>query len=402
MSTEGKAHSHIGASGMYRWSVCPRSVKLSEGMPNRTSAAAAEGTVAHMIAEKALQDPVIRNGAQAMLGTVFKCEGHEITVDQEMVDGVQMYVDEVLSGPKTAVRHVEHRFDLSSLYPGLFGTADHVKWFSKDRLLTVTDFKYGAGIRVDVVEDGKPNPQLCYYALGALLTLRYPAREIEMVIVQPRHEHPDGPIRRHRMSVVEMLDFQTDLVEFATATQNDNAPIKAGEHCRFCLAAPKCPELTAQANRAAAGAFTVPPQDSRTAYDPDKLAEAIRLADVVEGWAKSVREFAYAEAEAGRIVPGFKLVAKQARRAWKDVAAAERALKVVGLGETQMYAIPELRSPAQIETVLKDQFKYKPAQRAAVVGPLCEAKSSGNALVPDSDSREAVVKQSAADAFAND
>jgi hypothetical protein len=381
-----KAHSTIGASSMYRWSACPGSVRLSEGMPNKTSIYAAEGTAAHALAESMLSGKPITT-------QFIIVEGHRIEVTDEMRDFCKVYVDTCLEGGKTDMRHVEHRFDLSAIYPGLFGTADYVRYNHAHRLLTVVDFKYGAGIPVEV----KDNPQLYYYALGALLTLKYPALEVEMVIVQPRCHHADGPVRRHRISVIDMLDFKVDLVEFATATQNDNAPLHSGDHCRFCPAAPKCPELTAKANHAAADAFA-PPKDSSAPYDANKLAEALRLADVVEGWAKSVREFAYAEAEAGRTVPGFKLVAKQARRSWKDVAEAEVALRAAGLGETQMYAEPVLRSPAQIETVLKDLGK-KPAVRQAIVEPLTEKKSSGNVLAPDSDGRQAVVKQSAADAF---
>lgn len=378
-----KAHSHIGASSMYRWSACPGSVKLSDGMPNITSAYTAEGTAAHGIAERLLRDRM------AAYPATMQVEGHEIEVTEEMLDAVRVYLEECTNGPKTAARHIEHRFDLSHVYPGLFGTSDYVRYDHAAKLLTVIDYKHGAGIPVEV----KDNPQLYYYALGALLTLKYPALEVEMVIVQPRCHHPDGPVRRHRISVIDMLDFQVDLIQYAKATEDPNAPITPGLHCRFCLAAAVCPALASKAQSAAALAFA-----PDTKYDPAKLAEALSLADTVEGWAKSVREFAYAQAEAGNAIPGWKLVAKQARRAWRDIGAAEQALKLVGLGETQMYAMPELRSPAQIETVLKD-LKMKPVDRLSVISPLVEKKSSGNVLAPEGDGRPAVSKQSAADAF---
>ena len=44
------AHSKIGASSKDRWSQCPGSVRLSEGIPSISSAYAEEGTLAHSLA----------------------------------------------------------------------------------------------------------------------------------------------------------------------------------------------------------------------------------------------------------------------------------------------------------------------------------------------------------------
>ena len=47
-------------------------------------------------------------------------------------------------------RHIEQQFDLSSVHHGCFGTADAVIWDAKAKLLTVMDYKHGAGIPVNV------------------------------------------------------------------------------------------------------------------------------------------------------------------------------------------------------------------------------------------------------------
>jgi hypothetical protein len=382
-----KAHSSIGASSMYRWSACPGSVRLSRGIKAPTSKYAAEGTCAHDLAEACLRSHI---PPQHYRGNTRMADNQTFVVDDEMVEAVQMYLDAIKAecGPFDEL-FVEHKFALTEVHPDLFGTSDAVIWKPEPRELVTFDFKYGAGVPVDVVD----NKQLKYYSLGALVTLKLPAVTVKQGIVQPRCPHPDGPVRFHTFDAIDLLDFKVDLQQFAQATEDPDAPLAAGEWCRFCPAAATCPMKFAQAQAVAAMAF-----EEVMAYDPKKLAYAIKLAEQLKPWIEQVHSFAYQEAEAGRVPPGYKLVDKVARRQYRDEAAAEAALKTAGLGETQMYPLPKLRSPAQIEDVLKG-LKMSPAERAAILEPITEKKSSGHALVPDSDKRVAVSRQSAADAF---
>jgi hypothetical protein len=369
------AHSPIGASSMYRWSACPGSVRLSAGVESKSSKYAEEGTEAHEWAAKVLTLDAVLDDVPSV----------------EMTDAVKVYRDECFADVG-AERLVEHKFDLTQVYPGLFGTADCVVWIPAQKLLRVIDFKYGAGIPVEVTG----NPQLRYYALGALMTCGYHPTEVEMVIVQPRCPHPAGPVRRERISAADLIDFATELIDYAKATENPDAPVVPGDHCRFCPAsgAGRCPAIREKANAVAARVFA-----PGVAYDATELADALRWAPVLEAWLKNMREFAYAEAEAGRCPPGFKLVAKRASRVWKDEASAEQACKSLGLGELEMYGEPNLVSPAQIEKALTAR-KIKPADRKAALDPLVESVSSGHTLVADSDPRPPV-RQDAAEVFSN-
>lgn len=379
---------------MHRWAACPGSVALSDGIHAPTSRYAAEGTCAHDLAAGCLiagVDPDVYFGAKRA------ADGFEFTVDEEMVDGVRLYIEagaDLFDKAAGDEMHVERKFDLSHVYPGLYGTNDRIIWKPAQRRLIVDDFKYGAGTPVEV----KGNKQLRYYGLGAVLTLNLPVMEVWNRIIQPRCPHPDGPIREEKLNALDLLDFRGELIAAAKATKAADAGLVAGDHCQFCPAAGVCPELAKKAQHAAALAFenVVPPTpENPKGIDYDKLAEALRLAPVVKSWATAVDELAYAEAESGKTIPGYKLVDKRANRTWVDVAKAEQTLKELGLGETQMYPLPVLKSPPQIEKVLgKKEF--------AVIAPgLVERKSSGHALVPDSDKRPAVTKQSAADVFTN-
>jgi hypothetical protein len=354
------AHSKIGASSMSRWSKCPASVRLSENMPNTSSVYALEGTKAHELAEKILR------GEKVDLSQY----------DEETVEAVMVYVDAFKKAAIDCTFYkVEQRFDLSAIYPGLYGTGDGLIYHEKTKVLQIWDYKHGQGIAVEVVN----NQQLQYYALGALLASKVPCSEVKMVIAQPRAYHPDGPIRSWTIPVTDLLDFSADLIEAAQRTEDPNAPIVSGDHCRFCPAAPVCPELNEKAIETAKNEF------SPTYYDPIKLADTLDKLPAIEAWIKAVREFAFREAETGKEIPNYKLVPKRATRKWKG--SEEEIEKVLlmefGLHYMEVKHEPELKSPAQIEKLIPKEMKAR-------LEEIVSKESSGSTLVPSSDKRQSV------------
>ena len=349
------AHSKIGASSMSRWIKCPGSVRLSKDIPNVSSPYAEEGTLAH---EKA---------ADILTGKSVKFES------EDMEEAVQTYVDYVLTVSHLQKFWIEHRFDLSNLHPGLFGTADAVVYNEKRKTLYVIDYKHGMGIPVEV----ENNPQLMYYALGALMSFNLPCETVEIVVVQPRCFHPDGPIRKQAISAFKLLDFAADLITYAKATEDENAPIVSGDHCKFCPAAGVCPELHKKSITAAKEEFM-----PALSYDPKKLSETLALIPMIKDWCNSVHEFAYNEANAGRIPPGWKLVEKRATRKWKNEEEIPSVLiKDFCLSDHQIFK-RSLNSVAQIEKLLPKGEKEK-------LSPFYASESSGTTLVSDSDKRPA-------------
>lgn len=360
------AHSRIGASSMHRWAACPGSVKLSENIPPKTSKYAEEGTLAHDLAAKILSH-------QALAGAA---------ITEEMLEAVQVYTTAVFEAADEYPDNkllVEHRFDLSSIHPGLFGTADAVVFNPTRSLLQVFDYKHGQGIAVGVEE----NEQLMYYGLGALLSTGFKCRNVELIIVQPRCMHPDGPIRRWLFDSFLLLDFAADLKKFAEATEKPNAPLVPGDHCRFCPAAGVCPAIHSKAIALAQEEFS-----PAFSYDPEKLSKTLEMLDVIETWAKNVREFAYNEAEHGRCPPGWKLVEKRPTRKWTDEELVMREIqknKLLNLVETSV------KSVAQAEKVLgKELFKE-------ILESYVTKTSSGLALVHASDKRPPANVGAAAD-----
>lgn len=355
------AHSKIGASSMDRWSACPGSVRLSEGIPSISSSYAEEGTLAHSLAAEWIATGVVP--AALGPGDLFS---HK---QGEMRDAVAVYVEYIAPKQATHTVYLEHRFDLSSVHPGCFGTADAVAWDPKTKHLEVIDYKHGAGVYVPAVD----NPQLRYYGLGALLDLKLPAKTITLTIVQPRYEAHEGPIRSETLDVIDMLDFLADLKQYAAATEAPDAPLHPGEHCRWCPAARICPELGKQANEVAKMEFGNSPT-----YDATKLKEALDKREIVKAWLKTIDEFAYDVLEKGGEIPGYKLVAKRATRKWRDPVEAQAALETFG---DDIYEPTTLKSPAQMEKIVKDK---------QLIEGLVVAESSGHTLVDSSDKRPAV------------
>lgn len=352
-------HARLSPSAAERWMTCPGSVVLSEGMPEKSSAFAEEGTKAHELAEQ-----LLRTGKG--------------TGDPEMLDHVMRYADFVfgLGGEL----HVEQRVIVND---DVYGTADAVVWQSDDKHLHIVDLKYGAGVAVEV----RGNLQLKIYALATLLTFGYPATQVTATIVQPRCPHSDGPIRSVTFDVVDLLDFHADL-EDAVAVVRDaschsaEVLLPAGylrpseKGCRWCLAAPKCPALKSKAQELAKQVFA-----KGQPYDPKALAETLEFLPILEGWIKNTREFAYDEAERGHAIPNWKLVEKRAMRKWRDEKRAEEWLMANGgLLPDEMYD-QKIKSVAQIEKIFG---------KGELPEELVAKESSGHTLVHESDKRPAV------------
>jgi hypothetical protein len=309
-------------------------------------------------------------------------------VTGEMAEAVQVYIDyvrsHILAGDEV---QIEHRFDLSSLSVGvpMFGTADCGIYMPAYRKLVVADYKHGAGIAVEAVG----NPQLRYYALGAMMAMQDKRiDDVSIVVVQPRAFHPDGPIRSESITSFSLLEWAAELVEAAKRTQEPDAPLSAGDHCRFCPAHQelKCPLQNKQALAVV--------QNSRTLPDPDELAPD-QLAYLLEHEAQMTAYFKAARARAYRLaqdgnMPGYKLVAgKEGNRTWADEDEAAGALVLAGVPEEDLYT-KKLLTPAAAARIVGKKAAKDLEQHVY-------RKPGVPTLVPESDKRPAIEGGAAAD-----
>jgi hypothetical protein len=376
-----RAHAKLAPSAASRWVACPGSIRMSRDIPDRSSSYANEGTAAHELAAHCLTE---RLDADRFLGCVIDIRAstpsakfssmvahdglHQFAADDEMVEAVQLYLDTVRSHIPVGESEldIEQRLDMTHIHKGIFGTGDTVLYDLDAATLHVFDFKYGKGVAVNPDE----NPQLLLYGAGAVRRRHNrPLKKIVLHIVQPRAPHPKGPVRSWETDPLALMEAEDEIAVAAKATDDPNAPLNAGEWCRFCPAAPICPALRQRSLMAAMAEFSL---------------------EVIGNWLRAVQEFAHAEAVDGRIPPGFKLVAKRATRRWRDENEMLDAL--IDYPREELFVEPKVKSPAQIEKLVgKKNF--------GVLEGIVVRESSGTNLVPEDDPKPAV-KVSAEKEFA--
>lgn len=325
-----RLHSMLGASGTERWMNCPGSIRMSKGMPNKSSIYAMEGTAAHNLGELCLTqdlsadvfegqwinldgevfetEPDIPDGEPTIFydGQLLWAKNPAFKIDEAFASAVQLYLDTVdyyinWAREKFGVEPqllIEKGFDLGAVYPGMFGTND-VCIFVPGKCLIVIDYKHGRGKVVKI----KDNTQLRYYGLGAILELCAEAagkslhditpegvkelietvlpEEVVTVIVQPRAAHADGPVRDASYPIKEILiDYRDLLIEKAKDTEKPDAPLATGDWCFFCPGKIKCPKIT--------GKFTEMSKVDHYDLSDDELTNPMQSAAVVEKALKNI------------------------------------------------------------------------------------------------------------------
>lgn len=385
-----RAHSKLGASIAHRWLACPGSVRASEGIENVSSIFAAQGTAAHELGEKCLrakfQDPGDFLGEEIVVGN------HKFVVDDDMIDAVRTYVEAVKSMLDPGdILLIEHRFNLEHIHPGMFGTGDAGIYKVKTNRLIVIDYKHGQGHAVEA----KENPQLAYYGLGMINvdSLKGIAlKDVELVIVQPRSPHKDGPVRSWVTTPVHLLDFAVDLAIGAQATEQPDAPLSAGDHCTFCPAAGTCPALRKVAITDAQREFVDVVAEELT---DQAIADLLEKCGLISDGIRAIRAEAYRRAATGTKVPGWKIVAMKPRRKWTndEEETAGRLLLQFSVPDRDALWVKKLKSPAQMEKLLPKPERVKMAD-------LVTKASSGTTLARETDRRpETTAQNSASDDF---
>jgi hypothetical protein len=397
------SHSLLGASGAHRWMECPGSLRETAKItrPQRSSEFALEGTAAHHLASHCLGSGVrpheylgywlhLDQDESVTLRAKLEPAPYAFEVTLEMVEAVDIYLKTVRDhierlGAGTILR-IERRVALDWIGPDLFGTADAVIVGPPGTELVVIDFKYGAGVVVEVPY----NPQLMYYALGAWMSEPDPSTFIwiRLGIVQPRAPHPAGPVREWALLPHYLREWsELHLAPAVAATRDPKAPLIPGDHCRFCPARSSCPALRGHL----AQAFQYPefPEETLPARvepprpmlpdpaDPGQVARALKIAPLAEEWAKAVHGLAQNMLERGIKIPGYKLIRRNSHRRWLDPVTTEAELKDRALHDA---FDTRLKSPAQVERIAGKKW----------VAERVERPEGALGIAPESDHREPV------------
>lgn len=364
-----KKHALLGASSSARWLACTPSARLEAMFPDEQSPYAAEGTVAHDLAEAILR---------------HKLEGKKAPklddYSAEMVEAVNRYVDiceekvnEAKARSADAEAMIEARLDFSRWVPEGFGTGDMV--IVADGILEVIDLKYGKGVPVSAIE----NTQMRLYALGAydVNEFLYDVKSVRMTIVQPRLDS----VSTDEMALEELLDWGEDIKPIAQRAWDGIGECTPCDYCNFCKARHTCRALA----DTCLDTFYKNGGKLNQLLTDREVSDILAMKDLITKWIKGVYDFAYEKALSGeKQWPGYKLVEGTSRRTITDPEAAAKTLLDNGYKEEEIFKPRELEGITNLQKVLgkKGVSEYLEAY--------IEKPEGKPTLVPESDKRPAI------------
>ena len=371
-----RAHAKLSASGASRWATCPGSVQMEDGIPDRESIYAQEGTLAHEMSELKLKhylDPK-GFGKRKLNAAIKKLKENEL-YQAEMDSYTDTYVDfikeKALSFPSNPYIEIEKRVDFSRWVDGGFGTCDCV--LIHGSTLSIIDLKYGKGVPVS----SEQNEQLILYALGAYdaFNLIYNLDKIELNIVQPRINN----FSTWEISLTELLlwgDYFKVQAEKALGGNGELVP--SAKACKFCKARDIC-TARAENNLSLESEIKLKPNE----IPKDKLYEYISRGEDIAKWVADLKAYALDMCLKGEDVKGLKAVAGRTTRSWTNQDEAINKLIEGGIDEAIIYDKVPL-TLAKLEKALgKQQF-------TTLVGDMVVTSEGKPTLVFENDKRPAI------------
>lgn len=355
MGHADRAHALLSASSAHRWLNCPPSAVAAELYPRETSEFAAEGTLAHEVAEAVVRGIPPENNPE---------------ITQEMLDcaaGYKSYIREQTNGEDYHLL-LEQRVDFSDWAPGGFGTCDCI--LLQGDTLDVIDYKFGRGVAVNA----ELNPQLMLYGLGALndYGLAVDVQTVRLHIYQPRINN----ISVCEVPTQDLLKWADHVREVAAVAAQGGGEYRAGDWCKFCPHAGDCRELTQTCTRLVDRYNVEVP-----VLAPQEVAEILEREPLISLWLRRVKSRALAMALEGKPAPGWKAVeGRQGNRKWKDELEAQHILDAAGYDREETTET-HLLSPAGVDKLVGKK------KAAELLAGQIERSPGAPILVPESDKR---------------
>lgn len=412
-------HAQLSPSKRHRWALCPGSVREEAKYPEeRSGPAAIDGTHSHTLLEHCIKaglaDPTL------MVGVRLMDDEGEFVIDADRAARVKMAIEYVKS-------RVTQLNGMAEVVPE---KRVDPQWFTdRDDLSGTVDIQIIGGGVLEIVDykDGmaevpaEGNLQLEQYALGKLAECRkghnvpdqYPWHEVRMTIIQPKLALRGGtPITTWTVPVSELLTKISVLVDQARATDNPDAPLIPGDsQCKYCRAKGACSALAGNVMKEIGVMFqpiadqTFEIAQQSADRDPavmsdDQIRQVMEAAPLMRQLLEAVEKEALRRLEAGQSIPGLKLVNGRGSRTWA-LPEEEMAKKLVKMGipKTAIYET-KLVSPAKAEKLVwekRDGTKVSltPRQMSRMEQEYVSKMAGKLTVVPESDSRPAVVKNAA-------
>lgn len=336
MSNPQVVHSILSFSGRKRWKMCPISVQMSKGMPDSSGPAAAEGTLAHLVAEHYVKQHFMLPGAPPA-GAVAPEQVPPPDLDLKGITperwnetlrhhgrGYRDFIKSLIPAGATDVAIVvEQRVAIGSISDQLFGTADCLVLYRLNGLwyLIVVDYKYGfADVYVGTYDD--PNEQLGAYAVAAAEGLAAKGVKVDHVglaVYQPRRPLA-APSQTLALDAAWLALERAKLTREVAAVANPGAPVP-GDHCRYCKGKPKCPTVHNSLSTALAAYAG---EKNVLDMPEDDLVQLFAARGAFKAFWEDVEERIDQLVKAGH--KNLRVKETQGRQMWKDPKAATETL----------------------------------------------------------------------------
>lgn len=409
------SHAKLSPSSAHRWLNCAGSMILEKDFPDSSSEHAELGTAAHFLASECLEQgkdatDFLNRQIYLVNGVAHWWERPETinistfyTVDLEMTENIQKYLDAVRSQSEGNQLLVEQRVSFGSRIgsENAFGTADAIILTADE--IQVHDLKYGRGVKVDATG----NEQLNLYGLGALeeFGMFGDYKQVRKVIHQPRIGHYSEEV----VTIAELEEFEQEVKKGVAhiraleigledgdggAIADFEGSFNPGEkQCQWCKAKAVCPALANHLMETMLGEFenldevelqtAVPEATAQiVSYENDRLSKFYAAIPLFENWIKAVDAAVHEKLHAGEVVPGFKLVeGRKGSRKWSDDKEAEELFKSMRLKTEQMYDLKVI-SPTTAAKLQKEN----------IIGP--RQWSKVEALITQNDGKPTVAAES--------
>lgn len=321
MGHADRDHAILSPSSAKRWIHCTPSALLAEAAGSKSSVYAEEGTLAHEIAEYAL-DYYIRGLYDPIIDEALPIKDEHLKnplFSIDMANYIRGYCDYVIGenyemqkADGLCEMFLERKVDITDYAPDSFGSVDVT--LESSHTIHIIDLKYGAGVKVYA----DMNEQMLMYALGTLKRMETDHIEkIRMTIAQVRLDHYDT----FEMSKGELLDWAEKVLKPAAkaAIQGKGKQV-IGSWCGFCPVKAQC-----RAQRDAILAdFDEKPEP--LLLSDKEIVDLIAKIDTYKSWIESVNKYVYDRAIQGYKWEGYKLVAGRSSRVIKDEAKIRQAL----------------------------------------------------------------------------
>ncbi len=299
-------HAKYAPSSMDMLIACPGSNTMRANYPQEDSESAREGTAAHEVAAQLVLDgTLLEVGASASDGITV--------ISEEMIEGAYIWadaLDDLVGREGVCSGQVERTVPCNVIDSECWGTPDF--YHAHGDMLTVADYKFGHRY-VEVFE----NWQLLTYAAGIIASHNISPTTIQLIIVQPRSYHQDGPVRVWSFLASELPKYVTLLRRAVTAAQSPDAQCVPNPNCGDCTARWACRALQSASLAALDRTYDAIPLE----LTPDAVATELRMfmraRQMIEARIDGLTEHAEHLIKNGVSLDGFTMRAFPGRDRWK-------------------------------------------------------------------------------------